>query len=101
MYDLPEQEDVVICGCPNGADFEVLHEINGSGVVIRAEDGRDWQVPWPEWRAAVFGFADQVSEFYAACSPKQPFDQEDAKGLRKFAAEWERRRGKWLGAPSI
>ncbi|MCU0877837.1 MAG: hypothetical protein MUF06_08650 [Pirellulaceae bacterium] len=41
----------------------------------------------------VFDFADDVSEFYGYCSPKEPFEAEDAKGSRKFAAEWGRRRG--------
>lgn len=93
MYDVADQEDVVICGCPNGENFEVFHDVGGAGVVIRAEDGREWHVGWPEWRAAVFGFADRVSEFYGACSPKEPSEEEDAKGFRKFAAEWHRRRG--------
>jgi hypothetical protein len=97
MCDLPEQENVVICGCPNGEDFEVFHDVSGAGVMIRAMDGREWRVEWPEWRAAVFEFADKVAEYYAVCSPKQPYDEEDDKGFRKFAVEWERRRGMRLG----
>ncbi|HBI42802.1 MAG TPA: hypothetical protein DDY78_08080 [Planctomycetales bacterium] len=97
MFDLAEQEDVVICGCPNGEDFEVLHEVGAAGVVIRAGDGRKWRVEWPEWRATVFGFADSVSNFYATCSPKQPWDEEDRKGFDKFVSEWERRRGLKFG----
>lgn len=93
MYDVAGQEDVFIWGCSNGDDFEVLHNDSGAGVVIRAADGREWSVGWPEWRAAVFGFADKVSEFYAACSPKEPYEEEDAQGFRKFADEWLRRRG--------
>jgi hypothetical protein len=93
MWDIPEELDVAINGCPNGEDFEVLHQISGTGVVINATDGREWQVGWPEWRSAVFAFADAVSDFYAACSPKQP-DADDAPGFAKFLAEWERRRGR-------
>ncbi len=96
MWDIPNQEDVALCGCPNGEDFEVLHQVNGAGVSVRSADGRGWQVGWPEWRAAVFGFADRVSEFYAACSPKQP-SEDDAAGFMRFKAEWERRRGVGLG----
>jgi hypothetical protein len=59
-------------------------------------DGREWPVGWQEWRAAVFGFADRVSDFYAACSPKH-VAAEDAAGFAKFVAEWERRRGKLFG----
>ena len=96
MWDIPEQEDVALCGCPNGEDLEVLHQVNGAGVVVRSADGREWQVGWPEWRAAVFGFADRVSQYYAACSPKEP-SEDDAPGFLKFKAEWERRRGAEFG----
>jgi hypothetical protein len=96
MWDIPNQEDVVVQGCPNGEDFEVVHKVNGSGVVVRSAEGREWLLCWPEWRAAVFGFADRVSEFYAACSPKQP-SEDDAAGFTKFKAEWKRRRGLELG----
>ena len=93
LYDVPDEPDVVVSGCPSGEDFEVRHQPDGSGVVVRAADGREWTVGWAEWRAAVFGFADRVSDFYAACSPKQPA-AEDAAGYAKFMAEWARRRGR-------
>lgn len=96
MFDLPEKEDVIICECQNGEDFEILHEISGSGIIVRAKNDQEWLVRWPEWRAAVYSFADQVSAFYASCSPRQADEEEDVKGFRKFAAEWERRRGKRL-----
>jgi hypothetical protein len=92
MWEILGEQDVAICGCPNGEDFEVRHQISGNGVVIRAVDGREWQIEWPEWRAAVFGFADGVADFYAVCSPKEPA-ADDAAGFTKFLAEWERRRG--------
>ena len=40
--------------------------------IVRLLGFRELVKGWPEWRAAVFAFADHVSEFYAACSPKQP-----------------------------
>lgn len=91
MWDAPGESDVAMCGCPNGEDFEVLHQVGEAGVVVRAIGGREWRVGWPEWRAAVFEFADRVSDFYAACSPKQP-SPDDAAGFAKFLVEWERRR---------
>lgn len=27
MRDIPGERDVAICGCPNGEDFEVLHQV--------------------------------------------------------------------------
>jgi hypothetical protein len=93
MYDVAAEPDVVVCGCPNGHDFEVRHQGSGDGVVVQAGNGCEWSVSWPDWQAAVFAFADRVSEFYAACSPKEPFGPEETAGVRKFAAEWVRRRG--------
>jgi hypothetical protein len=101
MYDVADQEDVVICGCPSGEDFEVFHDISGAGVIVRAANGRELYVGWPEWRAVVFDFADKISEFYAACSPKKPYEEEDAKGLRKFATEWGHRRGQALAVTIV
>lgn len=81
--------DVGIIGCDSGEEFEVHHA--AGGVVVR-DAGRSWLVGWPQWRAAVFHFADRVSDFYAACSPKRPH-ADDAAAYLKFVAEWERRRG--------
>ncbi|HYH63302.1 MAG TPA: hypothetical protein VD866_01245 [Urbifossiella sp.] len=92
MYEVDGQQDVVVCGCPNGEDFEVLHRVDGAGVVVRAADGREWFCLWPDWRAAVFTFADAVSTFYGKCSSKRPAADYEA-GFRCFLAEWERRRG--------
>jgi hypothetical protein len=94
MWEVEGQEDVVISGCPNGVDFEILHE--ETGVCICSAEGREWHVDWPSWRDAVFAFADRVSDFYATSSPKEPND-EDRAGFMKFLAEWGRRRGKQLG----
>ena len=96
MYDVDGEDDVVICGCPGGADFEVRHE--GEEVVIRSDDGREYRAAGDEWRSAVFEFADRVSEFYAGAAAKQPTDEEDRMGFAKFAVEWERRRGRPLGS---
>ncbi|MBM3981948.1 MAG: hypothetical protein FJ304_17075 [Planctomycetes bacterium] len=96
LYDVPEEPDVVICGCPNGEDVEIHHQADGRGVIIKAGDGREWAVEWSEWRATVCAFADRVSDFYAACSPKC-VRTEDAAGFAKFVSEWERRRGAPFG----
>ena len=96
MYDVPDQDDVVICGCPNGEDFEVDHREAGASVLVRGADGREWSVDRDSWRDAVFAFADAVSEFYARSSPKRP-TPDDAAGFRAFRGEWERRRGRPFG----
>lgn len=98
MWDIEGKDDVTISGCPYGVDFEILHEPNSQQIIIRDDDGREWRIAMSEWREAVFFFADRVSDFYAACSPKQP-TKDDAPGFEKFLGEWERRRGQPLGHP--
>jgi hypothetical protein len=96
MWDITGQEDVFIRGCAVGVDFEVLHE--GEDVVVRSEQAREYKIGRQAWHDAVFAFADQVSNFYAASSPRQlPSDDEEGRGFRKFITEWERRRGKSFG----
>jgi hypothetical protein len=99
LYDVEGDPDVVVCGCPNGEDFEVFHQVSGAGVVVRASDGREWPVGWEEWRSAVFTFADRVSDFYAASSLKQ-VAPDDVAGFAKFVTEWERRRAQRTGLTS-
>lgn len=89
MYNVGEP-DVAIVGCSNGDDFEVVRDRVGASVVVRAGD-RTWGVGGAEWRAAVFGFADQVEAFYRASTPKRPA-AEDESGFQLFLAEWHRRR---------
>lgn len=96
LYDICGEQDVVVQGCLSGIDFEVRHREAGDGVTVRSPDGREWDANWDEWRAAVLGFADSVSDFYAACSSKQVAPNDQA-GYAKFVAEWERRRGKGFG----
>ncbi len=99
MYDIEGQEDVVLMGCPKGTDFEIQHAEDGKVVVVKSSDGREFRVGWSAWVDAVRGFADKVAEFYGKSSPKEP-SEEDAAGFRRFAAEWERRRGRVL-LPSL
>lgn len=96
MYDLPDQDEVVIVGCPDGEDFEVDHREGDALVLVRAAGGLEWSVDRDSWRDAVCTFADGVSEFYAMSSPKRP-TADDAAGFRAFQAEWERRRGRPFG----
>ena len=96
MYDVPDQDDVVIVGCPEGETYEVLLREADESVLVRDADGREWSVGEDSWRAAVFAFADAVSEFYARSSRRRPAS-DDAAGFRAFQAEWERRRGRPLG----
>jgi hypothetical protein len=100
MFDEPGEPNVLIVGCPNGLDFEILHVEGDASVRIQAEDGRTWQVTRSEWQAAVFQFTDLVAELYSKSTPKRP-SWDDAAGFKKFAAEWESRRGKSLPGQAV
>lgn len=90
VYDIAGQEDVLIFGCPNGIDFEVVRAADD--VLITGVDRREHRIPFGQWREAVCAFSDAVRSFYAASSPKQLVDKDEAKGFDKFMAEWSRRR---------
>jgi hypothetical protein len=89
MYDVGGP-DVAIVSCPNGDDFEVLHDQSANRVIVRSRD-RSWGVPMEDWRVAVFGFADLVMAFYDACTQKAPV-AEDGPGFERFLEEWRRLR---------
>lgn len=101
MYDPPDTEDVLIFGCLDGHDVEVLHPDGGHEITIRRGE-RTWSVDPDHWKTAVFDFADTVAAFYEASSPKEP-EPGDEPGFRRFLSEWQRRRGRPLygrtGAP--
>ena len=88
MLDM-EGDDVVIVGCPNGIDFDVVHA--NDEVVVTAADGREYRLSAAEWRKTVCAFSDAVETFYAVSSPKQPSD-DDKDGYAKFRSEWSRHR---------
>lgn len=89
MYDIEGEENVVIDGCPNGIDFEITHE--EGRVKISFEDKKSFLVPLKEWQRAIIEFSKRVKAFYAASSPKIPWDDENKAGYEKFIAEWNRR----------
>lgn len=77
---------VTIYGCPNGIDFDVIHE-NGR-VVVRVQNGSTHTVSFDEYRTAVLAYAKQIEDFYHQNPPRQfqdPFDQE---GFSAFCQEW-------------
>lgn len=82
--------EVWISGCPNGIDWTV-EQVSG-GVKITTESGRETFVPIEEYRAEVYRFADKVETYYAACAPKEPYDDFSRKGYTAFWNEWHRRK---------
>lgn len=88
MYDTGD-DDVVICGCPNGSNFDVMHF--GRSIWISTKDGRSYIVRTDEWRLAVTQFSDAVRQFYDTSLRKAPADDEASAGFAKMMAEWSRR----------
>jgi len=89
MYDTGD-ENVLICGCPNGSDVFVTHDADG-GIRLTQHDGWSCVVSIHDWRQAINHFSDCVRAFYDDSLPKTPND-DDAAGFAKMMAEWDRRR---------
>jgi len=92
MWPQEDSDDVFICGCPNGTDFDVRH-VNGS-VQLHAPGIKKVIVSLEDYRQAVHTFADQVMAYYHASLPKiMPEEDYERKGYIAFWREWARRRG--------
>lgn len=84
-------DNVHICGCCNGIDWDVLHVEDK--IKITTETGRETLIEPEEYRKAVFAFADKVEAFYQSSSEKMLPDEEfERNGYIAFWKEWNRRR---------
>ncbi len=92
MYDTGE-DDVVICGCPNGSDLFVTRDGDAT-IRLTSPTGKSLVASIDDWRAAINEFADAVRRFYEQSLPKAPSDDEDAAGFSKMMSEWDRRRNR-------
>jgi hypothetical protein len=95
MLPSPINDDVFICGCPNGVDWWVEHE--QGAVRLTAPNGTSVLLPSAQYQKQVLGFADAVEQYYQRSKPKTiPADADDAAGYALFWTEWHRRRGQFL-----
>ena len=92
MYDT-EDDDVAICGCPNGSDVFVHHDGQGK-VRLTLANGKSHVVAYDDRRQAIIEFSDAARSFYDRSHPKNPADDTDSAGFAKLLAEWDRRRSK-------
>ncbi len=99
MYDIEGEENVVICGCPAGIDFQITH--TGNNVEIKPEGKEPIVISSDAWIRAVIGFSEAVSVFYSSSSSKTPDDEDDIKGFNKFMSEWRKRHNKTLQLTDI
>lgn len=89
LYDTGD-DDVLICGCPNGSDVLVNHNPNGT-IILTTTGGESYTVSKTEWRDAVKSFSDMVRQFYDDSLPKTPTET-DTDGYARMISEWDRRR---------
>ena len=92
MFASESTDDVVIMGCPHGADLEL--RVAADEVTIHTGDGRNYRVTFAEWKIAVCQFSDAVQDFYESSLDKdmEISDQHEVVGYERFRSEWSRRR---------
>jgi len=91
-----QTDKLLLCGCPNGLDWSVIHEND----TVRLRTSADTQVTISPkaYRDTIFAFADTVKAFYEKSSPKPTPDGSftDKAAYQKFWANWETwRNGDW------
>lgn len=94
LYDTGS-DDVLIIGCPKGADVFVQHF--AAGVELTTAAGESYRVPSTAWQQAVLEFSIRVKQFYDRSLSKKPA-KEDAEGFAKMMAEWKRRMSRFEAA---
>lgn len=88
-------QTVSIGGCPNGIDFDIVHE---NGNVLLLIDGVCHTVPYEEYREAVLAYARQIESFFHESPPREFDDAYDKNGFTAFCNQWYAMREK---TPSI
>ncbi len=85
---IPSQDktSVIISGCPNGIDFDIIHEDNN--IIIRTQDAITYTVTFEDYKAAVLSYAKQIENFYHQNPPRQFEDKFDQDGFSSFCNEW-------------
>jgi len=89
-YKMESKYGVVVVGCPNGLHFEIKH-IDSAVEIAYGQEIRKISVY--EWASAVVSFSNQVLNFYADSSPKNPLeDKESVEGWDLFWSELQIRK---------
>jgi hypothetical protein len=81
-----DRDELVICGCPSGIDWSVIHE--GNQVRLVTEKGTEAQIPFSAYQAQVLLLADKVEAAYQCASAKIFPSDFEASGYRKFWDNW-------------
>ena len=88
MYKIDEETGLVIIGCPNGINFQVIHTDDGVNIV---KDGHPRTINMESWRWAVVRFSEAVKSFYDSSDPKVMDDEIESEGFNQFMKEWDQR----------
>ncbi|MCK5687395.1 hypothetical protein KAJ27_24895 [bacterium] len=88
-----DMEEVLILGCPNGIDWEVIHIDNE--IKLKTEKGTEARIDFETYKSKVLSFVDQIEKFYVNADEKIVILEEWEAGYAKFREEWKERRNKW------
>ncbi len=85
---IPSQDktSVTIIGCPNGIDFDIIHEDNN--IIIRTQEGTTYTVTFDDYKEAVLFYAKQIQDFYHQNPPRQFEEKFDQDSFSAFCNEW-------------
>ena len=79
---------VKICGCPSGYDWDVQHI--GNEIKLIASTGEQAILKTEVYKELILSFADRVKHFYDRSKPKiLPEDEFDRNGYQAFWTEWQ------------
>ena len=87
FYASQDKTSVTVVGCPNGIDFDIIHE--GGNIIIRTQEGITYTVPFEDYKAAVLSYAKQIEDFYHQNPPRQFEDQIEKDGFTAFCNAWK------------
>lgn len=87
MIPSEDGTSVTIVGCPNGIDFDVMH--NGDGVILTGGDGQHHFVTSREYIDAVLSYAGQIESFYSGSPPRRFSSDFDREGFTAFCREFQ------------
>ncbi|MCL2675364.1 MAG: hypothetical protein FWE84_02075 [Firmicutes bacterium] len=88
MFIYEKTDSLIITGCPKGIDWSIVHE-NGT-VKISSDTNAQAVIPFEDYKAIVFGFADTVKSFYDNCSPKNSQDAFENQAYQRFWENWRK-----------
>ncbi len=81
IYPSEDKKSVIIVGCNNGIDFDVIH--SGENVIIKTAE-KEYNVPFNDYKNAVMDFAKQIYDFYKSNPPRKFDDDFHKNGYEVF-----------------